>query len=89
MLRSVVLESFAIGLLASAIGLVSGFALAKGLSSLFGALGLTLPQASSVHATHTFVIALVLGVLVTVLAGLVPALRATRVPPIAAVARAP
>jgi len=84
-LRSVVLESFAIGLLASAIGLVSGFALAKGLSSLFGALGLTLPQAPSVYATHTFVIALILGVVVTVLAGLVPALRATRVPPIAAV----
>jgi putative ABC transport system permease protein len=84
-LRSVVLESFAIGLLASAIGLVSGFALAKGLSSLFGALGLTLPQASSVYETHTFVIALLLGVLVTVLAGFVPALRATRVPPIAAV----
>jgi putative ABC transport system permease protein len=84
-LRSVVLESFAIGLAASLIGLVSGFALAKGLSSLFGALGLTLPQTSSVYATHTFVISLVLGVLVTVLAGFVPALWATRVPPIAAV----
>src|SRR5947207_8910493 len=47
-LRSVVLESFAIGLAVSVIGLVSGFGLAKGLSSLFGALGLTLPQASSV-----------------------------------------
>jgi putative ABC transport system permease protein len=84
-LRSVVLESFVIGLLASAIGLVSGFGLAKGLSSLFGALGLTLPQASPVYATHTFVISLLLGVVVTVVAGFVPALRATRVPPIAAV----
>jgi putative ABC transport system permease protein len=84
-LRSVVLESFAIGLAASVIGLVAGFGLAKGLSSLFGALGLTLPQTSSVYATHTFVISLLLGVLVTVLAGFVPALRATRVPPIAAV----
>lgn len=84
-LRSVVLESFAIGLAASVIGLFAGFALAKGLSSLFGALGLTLPQTSAVYATHTFVIALLLGVVVTVLAGFVPALRATRVPPIAAV----
>jgi putative ABC transport system permease protein len=67
------------------IGLVAGFGLAKGLSSLFGALGLTLPQTSSVYATHTFVISLLLGVVVTVLAGFVPALRATRVPPIAAV----
>jgi len=84
-LRSVVLESFVIGLAASLIGLVAGFGLAKGLSSLFGSLGLSLPQTSPVYATHTFVISLLLGVLVTVLAGFVPALRATRVPPIAAV----
>jgi putative ABC transport system permease protein len=84
-LRSVVLESFFIGLGASVIGLFAGFGLARGLSSLFGALGLSLPQASTVYATRTVVISLVLGVLVTVLAGFVPALRATRVPPIAAV----
>jgi putative ABC transport system permease protein len=84
-LRSVVLESFAIGLAASVIGLFAGFGLARGLSSLFGALGLSLPEASTVYATRTVVISLLLGVLVTVLAGFVPALRATRVPPIAAV----
>ena len=84
-LRSVVLESFVIGLIASVIGLVSGFALAKGLSSLFGALGLSLPEASAVYATRTFIISIALGVIVTVVAGFVPALRATRVPPIAAV----
>jgi putative ABC transport system permease protein len=84
-LRSVVLESFFIGLGASVIGLFAGFGLARGLSSLFGALGLSLPEASTVYATRTVVVALLLGVLVTVLAGFVPALRATRVPPIAAV----
>ncbi len=84
-LRSVVLESFFIGLGASVIGLFAGFGLARGLSSLFGALGLSLPEASTVYATRTVVISLLLGVLVTVLAGFVPALRATRVPPIAAV----
>jgi putative ABC transport system permease protein len=84
-LRSVVLESVFIGLGASVIGLFAGFGLARGLSSLFGALGLSLPEASTVYATRTVVISLLLGVLVTVLAGFVPALRATRVPPIAAV----
>ena len=84
-LRSVVLESFFIGLGASLIGLFAGFGLARGLSSLFGALGLSLPEASTVYATRTVVTSLLLGVLVTVLAGFVPALRATRVPPIAAV----
>ncbi|MGN6430385.1 MAG: ABC transporter permease [Gaiellaceae bacterium] len=84
-LRSVVLESFFIGLGASVIGLFAGFGLARGLSSLFGALGLSLPEASTVYAARTVVISLLLGVLATVLAGFVPALRATRVPPIAAV----
>lgn len=83
-LRSVVLESAALGVVASVVGLFSGFALAKGLSSLFSALGLGLPTAASVYATRTFVVSLVLGVLVTVLSGLIPAVRATRVAPIAA-----
>ena len=83
-LRSVILESAAIGLVASVVGLFSGFGLAKGLSSLFSALGLGLPTAAAVYATRTFVASLLLGVLVTVLSGVIPAVRATRVAPIAA-----
>jgi putative ABC transport system permease protein len=84
-LRLVMLESLALGLLASAIGIAVGIGLARGLTSLFDAMGLTLPQSSPVYATRTFVVALLLGVLVTLFAGLWPAVRATRVPPIAAV----
>ena len=83
-LRSVILESAALGVFASVIGLFAGFGLAKGLSSLFSALGLGLPEAATVYSTRTFVVSLLLGILVTVLAGLVPAVRSTRVPPIAA-----
>jgi putative ABC transport system permease protein len=83
-LRSVILESAALGVLASVLGLFTGFGLARGLSALFGALGLGLPTASPVYATRTFVVSLLLGILVTVLAGIVPAVRSTRVPPIAA-----
>jgi putative ABC transport system permease protein len=83
-LRSVVLESAALGVFASVVGLFSGFGLAKGLSSLFTSLGLDMPQAAAVYATRTVVISLVLGILVTVLSGIVPAVRSTRVPPIAA-----
>ena len=83
-LRSVLVESAALGAFASVVGLFAGFGLAKGLSSLFGALGLGLPEAAPVYALHTFVAALVLGVLVTVVAGIVPALRATKIAPIAA-----
>jgi putative ABC transport system permease protein len=84
-LRSVLLEAFLIGLLASVVGLFLGLALARGLNSLFVSFGIDLPQASTVFATRTIVVSLLVGVVITVLAALRPAVRATRVPPIAAV----
>jgi putative ABC transport system permease protein len=84
-LRSVILESLAIGLTASVVGLGLGVGLAKGMSSLLSATGLSLPQASLVFAGRTVLVSLVVGVVVTLLAGLLPAFKATRVPPIAAV----
>lgn len=84
-LGSVLSEALAVGLLASVVGLFLGLALAEGLEALFRALGLDLPLASTVFATRTIVVALLVGTLVTVAAGLFPAIRATRVPPIAAV----
>jgi putative ABC transport system permease protein len=84
-LVSVLIEALAVGLLASIIGLFSGFALAAGLRELFSALNLDLPQTGLVFATRTVVVSLLVGVVVTLIAGLAPAIRATRVPPIAAV----
>ena len=84
-LRSVLLEAFVIGLLASLIGLALGIALAKGLDALFRALGLGLPAADTVYAPRTVIVSLLVGTIITVVAGLFPAIRATRVPPIAAV----
>jgi putative ABC transport system permease protein len=84
-LRSVLLEAFVIGLLASIVGLFLGLALAKGLNSLFVSFGIDLPQAGTVFATRTIVVSLVVGVVITLLAALRPAIRATRVPPISAV----
>jgi putative ABC transport system permease protein len=84
-LRSVVLEALVIGVIASAVGLFAGLGLAKGLNGLFVAVGIDLPKASTVFATRTIVVALIVGIVVTLLASLRPALRATRVPPIAAV----
>ena len=81
-LRSVLLESAALGVLASSVGLFAGFGLARGLSLLFNALGLGLPEAAPVYATRTFVVAMLLGTIVTIVAGVVPAVRATRVAPI-------
>jgi len=83
-LGSVLLESLVIGAVASALGLVLGPALAKGLSALFVALGQDLPQLDAVVAARTVVVSLLLGVVITLVSGLFPALRATSVPPISA-----
>ena len=84
-LGSVVVEGLVIGVLASLIGLVAGLGLAKGLQSLFSASGTQLPNAGTVFATRTVIVSLAAGISVTLLASVVPAVRATRVPPIAAV----
>jgi putative ABC transport system permease protein len=84
-LRSVVLEGFVVGLLASAIGLVSGLAIAKGMNALFVAFGVDLPKSGTVVASRTVIVSMLLGTIVTLLASIVPAVRATRVPPISAV----
>jgi putative ABC transport system permease protein len=84
-LGGVLAEGLAIGALASALGIGAGLLLAKGLSSLMGAIGIDVPRTATVYAPRTFIISIAVGVVVTLLASLGPALRATRVPPIAAV----
>jgi putative ABC transport system permease protein len=84
-LRSVILEALAMGFTASVVGLFLGLGLAVGLFKLFETIGLTLPNSGLVFRTRTVVVALVVGTLITLLASLRPAMRATRVPPIAAV----
>src|SRR3954451_3071664 len=82
---SVVLEALVIGVLASVLGLFLGLGLAKALNALFVAFGIDLPQVGTVFKTRTVVVALLVGVVVTLIAAIRPALRATRVEPIAAV----
>jgi putative ABC transport system permease protein len=83
-LGSVMLEALIMGLLASATGLFVGLGLASGLSTIMAQAGLDLPQTGTVFATRTAIVSLLVGVLVTILAGLGPALRATRVAPVTA-----
>jgi putative ABC transport system permease protein len=83
-LRSVVVEALAVGTVASVIGLVAGLGLAKLLGDLFAAMGIDLPSTSTVFGARTIIVSLAVGIIVTVLAGLGPALRATRVSPVTA-----
>jgi putative ABC transport system permease protein len=83
-LGAVLAEALALGLAASVVGVVAGLGLAKGLSTVLAGLGLDLPQTGTVFALRTVVVSLAVGTVVTVLAGLVPAWRATRIAPVAA-----
>jgi putative ABC transport system permease protein len=84
-LGSVVLEAFAVGIIGSIIGLFLGLAIAVGLKVLLDATGFELPSGGIVFATRTIVVSLAVGTLIALLASLRPALRATRIEPIAAV----
>jgi putative ABC transport system permease protein len=84
-MRSVRLEGLVIGLVASVIGLVLGLGIAKGMIALFSAFGVDLPEGGTVFALKTVIVSIVLGTGITLIASILPARRATRVPPIAAV----
>ena len=84
-LGSVVLESVAIGVIGSLAGLFLGLGIAVGLMKLLAAAGIELPSSTLVFAPRTVLISLGVGTLIAVLASLRPAMRATRIEPIAAV----
>jgi putative ABC transport system permease protein len=84
-LTSVLIEALVVGVLASLVGLAVGVGLAKALFWLFDAVGFTLPNSGLILTTSAVVLALASGIIVTLVASLRPAFRATRVPPIAAV----
>jgi len=81
-ITSLVIEALAIGLAASVLGLLAGIAFAPVIGLLFDVLEIGLPKEGTVVETRTIVTAIVLGTGLAVLAALVPALRATRVPPV-------
>jgi putative ABC transport system permease protein len=84
-LVSIIVEALVIGVVASVIGLFLGLGLARVLFWLFDAVGFTLPNTGLLFEPRTIVVSLLVGILVTLVASLRPAMRATRVPPIAAV----
>ena len=84
-MRSVRLEGLVIGLVASVIGLLLGLGIAKGMIALFSAFGVDLPEGGTVFQSRTVIVSILLGTGITLLASILPARRATRVPPIAAV----
>ena len=71
-------------MLGGVLGLVCGVFLALGLQSLFSAIGMDMPTSGLSVRPRTVLVALAVGLLVTLVAALVPARRASRVAPVAA-----
>jgi putative ABC transport system permease protein len=80
--RSVVLEALFVGVFASASGIGLGMLVATGLKALLAAGGFDLPATGLVLQPRTWVVALLVGVGVTMIASLVPASRASKVEPV-------
>jgi putative ABC transport system permease protein len=83
-LWSVIGEALLMGVVAAVAGLFAGMGMAKLLNLLFKAVGADIPTAGIGLQTRTVVVGLVVGIGITLLAALLPAVRATRVPPMAA-----
>ena len=85
-LTSVLVESAAVGLLASIFGVAIGVVLAVVLIQLVGSGSASLLAGTSLQVTvRTGVVALITGVVVTLAAALPPAIRAAGVPPVVAI----
>lgn len=82
--RSVLGEALAVGVIASAIGLLGGVLVARGLSALFSAIGTQLPDYPTILSARTIVVALVLGIGVTIVSSIMPARTAASISPMAA-----
>lgn len=82
--RSVVSEALVVGLVGSTIGLGAGYLLALLLRTLFGRFGLDLGNAEFPITGWTVFWSYAVGMVVTTIAAVLPAVRASRIPPIAA-----
>src|SRR5215218_3385838 len=87
-LESVIAETLIIGFLASVAGILAGLLLAPGLRSLLASFGIELPSTGTVIATRTIIVGLVVGMVATLVSGLIPARRATRIQPVEAMREA-
>jgi len=83
-IRSVLLEAAVVGAVSSVIGLFVGIGVAELLKAIFAAVGAELPDGPTVIAARTVIASFAVGILVTAVAAVMPARRASKVAPLAA-----
>jgi putative ABC transport system permease protein len=82
--RSLLFESLVVGTIASAVGLLAGIGVALGLKAAFNAIGAEFPPGPTLVLPRTIIAAFAVGILVTLAAALIPARRASKIAPVAA-----
>lgn len=82
---SVLVEALIMGVVASALGFVLGIGLGRLLLAVLPGIGVPVPDTALVVLTRTVEACAIVGIGVTTLAAVVPAIRAARTPPIAAI----
>jgi putative ABC transport system permease protein len=85
-LWSILLEALVVGLVASVLGVAGGIVVAGGLQALLRGFGIDLPAGGVVLTMRTVVTSFVVGVSVSVVSAVFPARRASKVPPVEAMA---
>ncbi|MFD9356274.1 ABC transporter permease [Streptomyces sp. NPDC060031] len=83
-LKSVVVEAFLLGVVGSVLGVGAGVGLAVGLMKLMGQMGMHLSTSDLTVAWTTPALGIFLGVVVTIVSAFIPARRAGKVSPMAA-----
>jgi len=83
-LTAVMIEALAIGIVGAGLGVLAGIGVASLLNALFTSFGIELPNTGNVVKARSIVTPLLIGVFVTLLAAILPAIRATRVSPMEA-----
>ncbi|WP_432187580.1 ABC transporter permease [Streptomyces sp. Tue6028] len=81
---STLAEASAVAVIASAVGLAGGVGIAAGLQALFPAIGFPFPEGELVIGTLSMLLPLAVGVVVCLGSALLPAVRAGRTAPLAA-----
>ena len=87
-LKNLLGEALLLGVGASAVGVALGIGVAKGLNALMAVLGFTLPTTSTQIEPRTIWVSVLVGTVVTLVAAVVPARRATKVLPVEALREA-
>ncbi|WP_424213430.1 ABC transporter permease [Streptomyces sp. BI20] len=86
--RSVLTEALVVGVIASVLGILGGIGLALGMRAAIGTFGAKIPAGPTVVSPGTVIIALLVGIVVTLLAAWLPARRTAKISPVAAMGSA-